>query len=651
MPRVRTAYVSQFQRARVHNSRFYRRETFVLKADFNGALPDGELITAATWWVYDPFCVVLDAESGDIDDRETHITCTANYMPGTTAKVQVTTDAGTIMSQMFVINVLDAPTFVTETYLSAGPTQVDLTATYPQPTEMTITGSLSDAASGTVVAYCYVVAGSEGTVTFEVSAGTIPAGLTFNESTGCFSGTLTDVGTYGWCITATDSESQQAVVCNTIVVSSATITVTGDIASGYVGDVVSEQYSASGGTGPYTYSITLGALPSGITMNSSGLATGTFNTEQSASWTVQAVDSLGNIGTLADTATITEPALLATFPTPETLRTISQATSSFIDTYSGQYSPGYTASCPSQHKVYVGSLSAGVDSGMWVFDCANETYTGPITGTDGIAYDGGAVASANGERVAAHDYTNNLVYVFDATDDSNLGTITITNPVGTLFSADSTLLYVCKANTGAIREYDATTLSYTGRQVTFAADGRSMDRTPDGLYLYFARQASATITRITLADFSTSNVTVGNATADNHQLYCSLDSERCYVSNGSDNDFDIIDTAANTVSASVAVTGSPIGFIESPDGAYLYIFTATAANTVVKMDTSDNSIVDTLTLSGVAINFVLNTLGDAIYVSLTSEDIVKIDTATMTVEWTQDNTGVDGDAYGLAFMV
>lgn len=81
-------------------------------------------------------------------------------------------------------------------------------------------------------------------------------------------------------------------------------TVVGDFPDGVTGQVVNFQYTAVGGTAPYTFSISSGALPTGTSMDSAGLVTGTITAPGSPSWQVMAVDANGVSGTLNDSAVI-----------------------------------------------------------------------------------------------------------------------------------------------------------------------------------------------------------------------------------------------------------------------------------------------------------------------------------------------------------
>ena len=67
-----------------------------------------------------------------------------------------------------------------------------------------------------------------------------------------------------------------------------------------VGRPYSQTVVGSGGTAPYTFSITAGALPPGLTLNGvTGVISGTPTSGGAVSFTVQALDVNGNIGSRA----------------------------------------------------------------------------------------------------------------------------------------------------------------------------------------------------------------------------------------------------------------------------------------------------------------------------------------------------------------
>lgn len=91
--------------------------------------------------------------------------------------------------------------------------------------------------------------------------------------------------------------------------------VVGDLGNGYVGDVVNYTYTASLGTAPYTFSIVAGALPTGTSMNSSGVVTGTYTATGTFNWTVQATDANGISATLVDTNRVLYAEIYVSGPT------------------------------------------------------------------------------------------------------------------------------------------------------------------------------------------------------------------------------------------------------------------------------------------------------------------------------------------------
>lgn len=75
-------------------------------------------------------------------------------------------------------------------------------------------------------------------------------------------------------------------------VSTLVITTTSPLPSGTVNSAYSDTLTATGGSGTYTWSITTGTLPAGLTLNSStGVISGTPTTAGSSSFTVQVADS------------------------------------------------------------------------------------------------------------------------------------------------------------------------------------------------------------------------------------------------------------------------------------------------------------------------------------------------------------------------
>lgn len=145
--------------------------------------------------------------------------------------------------------------------------------------------------------YSQTLSGSGGTApyTFAITAGSLPAGLSLNTSTGALAGTPTAAGTFNFTVTATDantftgSRAYSLVVALPVIVIAPTTLPDGTVAAAY-----SQSVSASGGIAPYTYAITAGALPTGLTLGGTGDITGTPTAGGTFNFTVTATsDSTG----------------------------------------------------------------------------------------------------------------------------------------------------------------------------------------------------------------------------------------------------------------------------------------------------------------------------------------------------------------------
>jgi hypothetical protein len=125
-------------------------------------------------------------------------------------------------------------------------------------------------------AYSSGVSATGGATAYSWSATGLPAGLGINASSGVVSGTPTASGTFSVTVTATDASSPKltATANFSLVIAVANLTITASCSNvAVVGVSYSCTLSASGGTAPYTWSAT--GLPSGFSITTSGVISGT----------------------------------------------------------------------------------------------------------------------------------------------------------------------------------------------------------------------------------------------------------------------------------------------------------------------------------------------------------------------------------------
>lgn len=150
----------------------------------------------------------------------------------------------------------------------------------------------------------FTATGGSGTYTWTRTSGSFPTGMSL-ATNGNFTGTPTGIGTSNFTIRATDANGNFAAQAYTLIVDAVTIVLDPTI----LPDAIQNQsytraITASGGTGPYTFTVISGSLPTGMTLSSSGTLTGTVTTPTTATFTVRATDSKTNSGSQAYTLTV-----------------------------------------------------------------------------------------------------------------------------------------------------------------------------------------------------------------------------------------------------------------------------------------------------------------------------------------------------------
>ncbi|MGA2520345.1 MAG: fibronectin type III domain-containing protein [Acidimicrobiales bacterium] len=155
------------------------------------------------------------------------------------------------------------------------------------------------------------VSGGTGPFTWSVSSGSLPGGLSIDASTGAITGTPTTGGSASFTVMVTDAEAQTATRSETVFIADLPVITSAALPGGEVGVAYDATPTVLDGTGPYTWSVTNGSLPPGLSIDAgTGEVTGVPATGGPAQFTLVVTD------TVHDTATQPESLVIAAVPTP-----------------------------------------------------------------------------------------------------------------------------------------------------------------------------------------------------------------------------------------------------------------------------------------------------------------------------------------------
>ncbi len=362
---------------------------------------------------------------------------------------------------------------------------------------ITFPGSLPSASVGTAYNGSVAATGPVGTTTYVLASGALPVSgdLVLNAATGAITGTpkAADAGSYPLTVKVTDQYGDTATSGTlTLTVNAAPAITFGaaPTATATAGVAYSSTLAASGGAGALTYSITSGALPTGLTLTAgTGAIAGTPTGSATAyNFTAQAADNFGDTpATQAYTITLNPGAATHFVVAVTSASTITAGgTVNFSvtaqDAY-GNIATGYAGTArftssdakavlpsPSTLTSGVGSFVATLETAGSQTVTATDTVTGTITGSTGsITVNPGTAAKFLVSAPSAA--TTAVAFSFSVTAEDSYNNIA-TGYTGTVHFTSSDGAATLPANSGLTNGAGSfqATLNTNGPQTITATD-------------------------------------------------------------------------------------------------------------------------------------------------------------------------------------
>jgi large repetitive protein len=383
--------------------------------------------------------------------------------------------------------------------------------TYVAPTLVLSPTALTAPVYGSAYNQTITAIGGNGSYSFSVTAGALPAGLTLSTS-GVLSGTPTAAGTFNFTITATDTSATPLTGARpySVTIAAPTIAVTPASLVAVVNPSPGNSYtaalSAAGGIGPYSFAVTAGTVPPGLTVSNTGVFAGTPTAGGSFTFTVTATDAGGFTGSRVYTVPVNAPSLALTpttlpngtggTPYSQTIGVIGGGTAPFtFSLTAGALPPGLTLS---NSGTLSGTPSAPGSFNFTVTALDSSTGTGPYSVSQ--AY---TVAIGAGSQTISFTSTAPTSATVGGTGYTPIATATSALPV--TFTIDAASTGVCSIAGGVVSFVGAGTCTVNANQ----AGNGAFSAAPQVQQSFAVGRASQTISFTSAAP---TGATVGGAT-------------------------------------------------------------------------------------------------------------------------------------------
>jgi YVTN family beta-propeller protein len=259
------------------------------------------------------------------------------------------------------------------------------------------------------------------------------------------------------------------------------------------------------------------------------------------------------------------------------------------------------------------------------------------------------------------------VSVIDTANNALTATISVgTVPFGVAFNPAGTVAYVVNLNSNNVSVINTATRSVTAT-VPVGTNPTGIAVNPAGTFAYVTNQTSHNVSIINTATNAVTSLTVGGRpwgvafSPDGAKAYVDTgalavidtatntviatvgvgNNSRCvvvhpvasfaYVTNQDSNTVSVINTATNTVSATIPVASAPYGLAIHPAGTFVYV-THFLGTTVSVINTATNTVTATITVGSKPAAIAVDPAGAFLYVMNTGNNTVsRIDTATNAV--------------------